>query len=949
MAASAAMMISLMIAAPSSAAQGAVPVVANPDFASVASSGLPEMWRAWNPAGTAEVTVDQTAGPDGGSAVSITATTGAATRYALTQRIAVDETTPRELVVSASVKGIGLSGGFSEVRVQAFDAAGKAIVPVQKGPYLTGTFDWKTVSTEITLPAGAAQLSIEPMLDRSPGTLWVTGVRVDAGASTASLTATATAHGVVELFWSFDDAQQAARYAVHRTTGAEPPARDDTSFLRSAYAATTADDGVSPDTTYTYQVDAVAADGTVIATTPARQVTTPAVLRSTQQNTIVTALEDGAGARVSWTLAEHVPSEDLSLRAGRRTVDVAGAQGHAQIAAHGGQTVELRSGATVIGTAVVGSSEHPRAIATGDAISTVKRALAKGQPTVTGAWSALLSRVSGPDSGYASNGSAGLYRARDAAFAYAVTGDPSYAQTAYDGIMASLDFIVPRDVNMGLELARAQLLLAPAYDWAHAAWTEAQRATVRTAMTRSVDLLSTYHHPALDDTSKTSNWVGVVRASELALLLAARGDGDFGYHDARIGMLADQVAQHLDQAYTDSGYTQEGWDYFHYTALYMLPSIYLAQGTGMTALDEHLQRPQFWNLALHVASYRQKGDVAQWGVSGPNGQVAGAFPLLFPITPKSAVDGMTAVYDEVMGVDSATRSFDGIQGLWSMLYYPTHPSASTGRLTAKAAKTAILDDVSGFYAFRNRYRDSDDTIIVTSNRNQQHRGWSSSETFSLSWIGDDTTWATLGGKAKDAPALWSVPLIDGELQPYASQYETVNGKGRTLDSRAFRGQGGGYLHLDGSENFEVVKAERQEVVDLAKGGRSSAIVAVKDRFDDTVPHEWSWQLRPENGVSITIDDSPSPGSPMFTFTAPNGATLSGFVLEPEGLIAENIDGTLRLTRAGTHATFRIVLATSRSGPLTATMTGAGRMILDGRVIDTDRLAQTPASGLAMAH
>ncbi|MGC0145051.1 hypothetical protein [Pseudactinotalea sp. Z1732] len=923
----------------STPAVAAVPELTNPTFADTNGDGHPDGWGTWNPAGAATVEAVPDAGPEDGPAVSITSESGPDARLALTQRITVTPQTPRELTVTAQVKGEELSGGFSMLRVQAFDEDGVAVVPARPGPYLTGTFDWRTYESRIELPAEAVQLAVEPMLDRASGTIWFADVRIAETVDQATLTASATSAGPVHLFWELtEDDDDAHAYRVYRTEGSEAPEPSEETFVREAHALTTADTGAEPGTTYTYVVVAHAADGSVITTTPPATTTTPETFEREQVISTLTALETEDGARVAWSLPDDASAEGLALATENGRESVSGQQGAVVVDAAPGERVRLLAGDSEIATATVGAAEHPRSISE-DAIDRVRAHLDAEQPTVTGAWNNLMTRLDAGDDGPYNrpDGSAGLYRGRDAAFAYLVTGDEQWAQVAFDAVMSAADFVVARDVNMGLELGRANLSLAPVYDWAYNGWDTDQRAQVRNLMTRSVDLLSTYHHDALFDTEKTSNWVGVTRAPELQVLLAARGDGDFGMYDDRIAYVTDQVAQHLDQGYTDHGYTQEGWDYLHYTGLYMLPSIYFAQSAGLQVLDAHVERPQWWNLALHVASSRPDGDVAQFGVSGPNGQVSGLFPLLFPLTPEGALPGLRHTYDHVQGTEHPRPQFDHLHSMWTMLYYPTEVSSDPAQISAPEAFTAILDDEPGFYAFRSGYADTSDAIIATSNRNTQHRGWSAAETFSLSWMGHGTTWATLGARAATEPNLWSKPLVDGELEPYRNQYETLTGDGVTLESVGYADQGGGYLHLDGSGNFGVNLAERQQVVDLAPGHDADAIVVIRDRFADDQSRTWDWQLRPEQGVRIETATDPGSGSPDFTFNDDEGAALSGFVLGPDAPDIVIDDGTLRISTEGESADFRIVLATSASGQLSLTDADDGTVVLDGRVIDFDTL------------
>lgn len=925
---------SLTVAVPAAAA---VPALTNPTFAQVDANGFPVGWSRWAPAGTARVTVHQTGGPDGGPALAISSVSGADARLALTQRLPVAAGTPRELTVTARVRGDGLSGGFSMIRVQAWAADGRNVLPAARGPYLSGTFDWRTYSASVVLPAEATQISVEPMLDRAAGTLWFADLELAETVEGPTLTASATGTGTTELFWSLGErAPRVARYAVHRVPGSAEVVPAPANLLDHAQAATTADEDVLPGTTYSYRVVGLDAAGQPVASTPSATVTTPEQFTIQQRVVTLTALQRDDGAHVSWSLPPQLDHGGLSLVVGSSTTPLPGRRGATTLAAGPGTLVRMVRGEELLASAVVGRSEHPRAVMDTDTVQDVRDRLAAGDPTATGAWQALLDRLARGDAAYPTNGSAGLYRGRDAAFAYVVTGDRGYAQQAHAAVMSAEGFVVAREINTGLELGRANLLLAPVYDWAYQGWDEEQRRQVRDLMTRSVDLLSTYHHDGLDDVEKTSNWVGVARTTELALLLSARGDGDFGLHDRRIAYLTDQVAQHLDQGYSGTGWTQEGWDYLHYTALYMLPSLYFAQGTGLQVLDEHLARPRFWELALHVASSREDGDVAQFGVSGPSGQVSGIFPLLFPLTPGGALPALQHTYDAVQGTAAPSPRFDDVHSLWSVLYHPGG-SGDPDEATEPSLGRALLDDEPGFFAFRNRIADADDTLVVTSNRGTQHRGWSAAETFSLSWMSHDTTWAQQGGKASTDPSLWSKPLVDGRLEPYRNQYETVTGAGRTLSSTAFAGQGGGHLELDGSANFGVDVARREQVVDLAAGHRADALVVVHDRFADDTSHRWDWQLRPEPGVEIGVPAEPGPNQPDFTFTSAGGAVLSGFVVSPAGLRPQVVDGALRLSTTGTSADFRVVLATSAEGPLTSTTTAGGELVVDGRVVDFEAL------------
>lgn len=172
-------------------------------------------------------------------------------------------------------------------------------------------------------------------------------------------------------------------------------------------------------------------------------------------------------------------------------------------------------------------------------------------------------------------------------------------------------------------------LLAQAYDWAYPAWTEAQRQDANRILSRMATAFAVAHHPNIDLAhhpnidlpTKTSNWVGVVRGSELAVRLATRGDGYVDLGEQRIPALVDEVRRHLDEAYSSTGWSQEGPEYTNYTLRIALPGIYAAQDAGITALDESFARPQFANLYLHSLAMTPGHQRLQWGVGVDKGRL----------------------------------------------------------------------------------------------------------------------------------------------------------------------------------------------------------------------------------------------------------------------------------------------------------------------------------------
>jgi hypothetical protein len=97
----------------------------------------------------------------------------------------------------------------------------------------------------------------------------------------------------------------------------------------------------------------------------------------------------------------------------------------------------------------------------------------------------------------------------------------------------------------------------------------------------------------------------------------------------------------------------------------------------------------------------------------------------------------------------------------------------------------------------------------------------------------NVTWARQHAKAYTDLAQYSKPLIDGRPENVPlGQSQQSPGKGETLVSKAFAGQGGGYVKLDGSANFGVDSAIRDAAVDMAGGEGVDTVVAIHDAFAD---------------------------------------------------------------------------------------------------------------------
>lgn len=841
-------------------------------------------------------------------------------------------------------------GWTTAVRVQFLSETGAATGSLVRVGATSGTHDWKHVEEYVTVPAGTATLAIEPMLDSASGRFLVDNVDLESTTSVAGVTPTAQATGEVELKWSFSGlAQTPASYEVHRSTtsGFTPAA---STLVRSVPDITMAEDATTqPGTTYHYKVVARDAAGAVLATSAQSSATTPATFQDRQRKTVLMATSEASGTRLAWRLAAGTTGA-LDIYAGPAGLAGGDLTGATRIG-----TTTVQSGATglsggttttagaaayalvdgtgkVVAGARVEDLAHPRLWVTGDKLAKIRSQIAvPGEPQ--NIWNDMVARVTAgltaDPNPYSQGFGEGEGRfAAEAALAYQVTGDASYAQKAYDAIVAA-EPKLPLGTKQPLEDANPAPVLSQAYDWAYPAWTDAQRANANRILSRLANAMEVAHHYNMDDDTRSSNWTGVTRGGELALRLATRGDGWFDSGESRIPMLVNEVGLHLDVAYSDTGWMQEGLDYINYTLQIALPGIYAAQDAGITALDASIERPQFNNLYLHSLANTPTHKRLQWGATSQQGRFPTA-GMIARLVPQDERDAWVWHFERSVGA-LGSKEYAGSLGPFPLIDWPEDAFGAEGVKKPELTQ-ALMDDHSGAYQFRNRYQDKGDVLVGLTNRNSSHLGWEGLETFAVSMTSNDVTWARQHAKSYTDLSLYSKPLIDGrpEHAPL-SQSQQSPGKGETLASKAFEGQGGGYVKLDGSANFAVDSAVRDAAVDMAGLQGVDTVVAIHDVFADDVSHTYDWQLSPEAGTAITFENG-ADGTSTFLFQK-NGAWLTGWVLNSEGATISVQKGALRVTRTGTEADFRVVLATGTGEAPAGEVLDDSTLVVGGKTYD----------------
>ncbi|WP_344681338.1 MULTISPECIES: hypothetical protein [Actinomycetes] len=902
---------------------GAVRHVVNGGFEQF-EGDLPDDWTSWNPAGSGSIT--RVEGRTGDHAARITTdTTGS--RLALVQDVELPAGGgPYELTFHSDIPEISGSGRAG-IRADVVDGSGGSTFLGRSTP----TDGWERTSGIISVPEDATTVRLHVFNDSVQAVMDVDDITLTAADSDATLHTSVTGTGDVGLNWSAPDDAEVAEFVVHRAEGAEEPATDGEDRLRRTDGAVTqaADPAWTAGVEYTYVITGHDADGEVVWQSSSATTTAPS--RDATAAAYVSSASTEDGVHLGWRAPadSSLPLSVVGAEAPLTQESAASAQALAQdLEAFGGTGADgaahvglVDAEGVLLATAETASLEHPRIGLDDEVLAKIDRIIAEpGTPQEH--WEMIRARV---DAGMEDFGSSADRYAREAAFVYQVTQDESYADRAFDGFVAAAE-ATPFGEEQELNTANPVSQLALTYDWAYPAWDEEQRAHALAYFERTSAFFEFVEHPNLTLPDKASNWVGVVFGAELAQHLAVRGDGDYGHRAERIGQVLDQLTKHLESAHTDEGWFQEGLEYLDYTNMISTPGILGSFDAGIDALRDQWHRPDTTDLLIRSISFQESPNARlQWGVA--NGDGAISFPLYLQRAEEGELGTLVEMFERTQGHRAEEAWYSPAFGIQALIDWPEELAAEDA-YDPDLVLPAILDEEAGAATFRNRVVDENDVLVQLNNRNHNHLGWSGFDTFGISLISHDTVWASQPGRDQQNADGYSRVLVDGDPT------QTV-GEGVTLDQEAYAGQGGGRVLFDGAGNLEVETATREAVVDMTSRGQVDTILAIHDVLGDGQEREWTWQLAPQDGVSIETEVS---GEDQL-FTVKNGQNwLRGWVVGGAEAEITTDDGVLAVAQAGQEAEFKIILAVgSGEAPVKAQING-DRVRLCGKLFDFSDLS-----------
>jgi Ca2+-binding RTX toxin-like protein len=511
--------------------------------------------------------------------------------------------------------------------------------------------------------------------------------------------------------------------------------------------------------------------------------------------------------------------------------------------------------------------------------------------------------------------------AREASFVYQVTGVQSYAQIAFDALYAihndpDPEGRLPDSGSHGLARAATGMGFALAYDWAASGWNQSQKDYVRGKIITSLNKWPSYSHANLTS-PYGSNWVAVCRGAELVMTLAV---GEEQNRATRFGNLKSWLSGHINKAYGNAGFTQEGQGYLSYAGGFLMPAVYALRSIGDRSLEGALSTVKFEQLPLYAGVFDAQQASLEFGVAGMGFDAEGLTSFLLDNTDPARRPYYQYFYDRHRGLANPAANenkFDHRRAgsVWSVLYYPTESAGvdPTGVLPA-----AIQDSEKGGYLFRNRWQDANDVLVGLMGDFDRHpRSWDQPEAFALGLHAYNTHY--FGGPAKELAAKYfSKLLVDGKVGN-----PTATGAPDFFEARS----AGGYAIVDGGNMYRglgVDQSKRHLLVDFS-GNVGSALLSTMDRLSDVENHIYTWQANlgtyADNG-GITAIAGQEGSLKTFLLKGNQNSYLKGWILNPSNVTVRAGD-PLQLETTGSTTNIWVVMVVGTGAPPTASVNGSG--------------------------
>lgn len=495
--------------------------------------------------------------------------------------------------------------------------------------------------------------------------------------------------------------------------------------------------------------------------------------------------------------------------------------------------------------------------------------------------------------------------AREASMLYLLTDSLKYADIAYRVLYdvhadPDPDGRLPES-GYGLARATVGMGFAIAYNWCYDAWDESQRTYIRDKIVLALDAWPSYNHVNLNTFDKGSNWVAVCRSGELIMMLVT---GEEQYRTERYEYLNMALLRHIQNAYGDKGFCQEGNGYIGYPAPFLFPAVYASAHRGDSTLLEELNQHRFWEILSYTSAFSFfKEDsllpyftkANNFGVGSNTFNQEGFKNLLFNTVQDDELQYYKYIYDRQEGFLSGrpdTQLFDHTRAgmLWLFAYYPLEHEAVSPQGNMPSG---MVDSSYGYAVFRNQWKDSNDIVFTMVGDNRYYgRAWDQPEATQITLTANNTIFFSGPGKKTDRDS-YSTLQIDNKGDNSASRTT-----GHLVMSDMH--EHGGYAIVDGFKKYRdlgLSNNQRHALVHYP-AGESNALISIMDQVKSENNHILSFNLYlghwlQEDSIPVVIEEDN--GIPSFLIQGEENAYLKAWVINPAEVDIETNGVYLRVS------------------------------------------------------
>lgn len=581
---------------------------------------------------------------------------------------------------------------------------------------------------------------------------------------------------------------------------------------------------------------------------------------------------------------------------------------------------------------------HPRLFITPEIISNLKKEIAVEGSYKSDVYKMMKNRVDNRLWDQYSIGTvdSGSYEKSnmmvESALIYHITGDTSYSNLVYQQIISmysgyQFERITPED-GLGLERAHTGSSMGIAYDWCFNAWSPSQQATIKSKITRALDLWPSYTHTNLSSDYQESNWVPVCRGAELLLMIAGAQEET---RKERYALLRQILQAHIDNSYGNIGITQEGYGYTTYGGGMLLAASLAALNISDSTLFKLLKQENLWIFPTYARSFQKNIPVLQSGVSHLHECAQGMESMIFPLLDTTSLPYYRYYFDRTygnLGLGPLQTRLYGWRSsaAWALIYYP---DTSHSRDPSTVLPLVAVDKMESIYLGRNCWKDENDIqILYCGAQMPTSKGWKSPDCGKLNIMGFGSSFS--GGCGRDLnESAMSNFLVNGSLGEIAGSIDLS-----TVDTK------GWYVISNNTKKFEkygVLSSKRHCLVDLQKQHNYDALLSTYDCALSRTIRNFTWQMNLGDEYG---NDSIKPifgkenNMSTMTLFSRNSGYLKAWLLSPQqGFFAGG--DPVRVTVTDTSAKIWIAMILGQGTPRVASRIGTD---LDGLIrIDSSRI------------